>query len=46
MCITLADHAEAWMKETGRYIPAWGTKEWDIAYSEWIDYAFKNFKEV
>ena len=37
---TFAEHAEAWMIETGRIVPAWGTEAWSIAYGEWIDYAF------
>ena len=38
--MTLAQHAEAWMQETGHTIPAWGTKEWTRSYEEWIEYAF------
>ena len=42
--LNLAEHAEAWMQETGRIIPAWGTEAWNKAYDEWIEYAFEGFK--
>lgn len=40
--MTFAEHAEAWMHETGRPVPAWGTEAWSVAYREWADYAFRD----
>ena len=37
---TLADYAEAWMRETNRPVPSRDTPAWQSAYEEWINYAF------
>jgi hypothetical protein len=41
--MTLADHAESWMKENGYKIPSRESTEWKNLYEKWIDYAFSDF---
>ncbi len=43
---TLAEHAEAWWKEQGNIIPPKNTKKWNEMYKKWIEFAFKDFKEI
>ena len=38
--MTMADHAEAWWRESGRQVPAADTPEWEAMYEQWIAYAF------
>ncbi len=40
MEMTLADHAEAWWRESNNIVPNRGTPEWDNMYEQWIDFAF------
>jgi hypothetical protein len=41
--LTLADHAELWWKEQGNIIPERNTKEWQLMYEAWIEFAFQGF---
>ena len=43
---TLREHAEAWTKEQGREVPLRDSKEYEIMYQKWVDYAFKDFSDV
>ena len=43
--LTMADHAESWMKENGYVIPERHTEEWKRLYAKWIDYAFDYNKQ-
>jgi hypothetical protein len=43
---TLNDHAESWAREQGREIPPRGTPEYEALYNDWIDFAFKDFREI
>ena len=43
--LTMADHAEAWIKEQGKPIPVRFTPEWKKLYYLWIDYAFDYNKQ-
>ena len=38
--MTLADHAEAWWRESGKWVPLRGTTAWHKMYRKWIDFAF------
>jgi len=43
--LTLADHAEAWMKENGHEVPPRKSEEWNELYTQWLDYAFDYNKQ-
>lgn len=38
--MTLADHAEAWARETGKTVPPRKTPEWQALYESWHAFAF------
>ena len=38
--MTLADHAEAWWRESGNEVPSRETTAWREMYELWIDFAF------
>lgn len=44
--MTMHDHAEAWMTEQGKAIPARDSQEYKALYAQWIDYAFKDFAKA
>lgn len=37
---TLAEHAEAWARESGEVVPERDTPEWQALYERWVEYAF------
>ena len=37
---TLAECAEAWMRETGQAVPERGSQAWQELYEQWIGWAF------
>ena len=37
---SLAEHAEAWMKENGIEVPERYSVEWWGEYTKWVEYAF------
>ena len=44
--LTLADSAEAWIKEQGLEVPERETVEWEVMYSKWIDFAFEGGPQI
>jgi hypothetical protein len=38
--MTLADHAEAWWRESGKEVPPRETAAWREMYESWIGFAF------
>ncbi len=44
--MTLADHAEAWWRGTGRAVPGRETPEWHEMYKRWHGFAFADFPET
>lgn len=41
--MTMADHAEAWARESGETPPERGTHEWERLYKAWHEFAFADF---
>ena len=46
MEMTLAEHAEAWCRETNNIVPTRGTSEWDDMYARWVDFAFSATPDI
>jgi hypothetical protein len=38
--MTLADHAEAWWRESGKQVPLRDTFRWMLMYHRWVRFAF------
>jgi hypothetical protein len=43
--MTLADHAEAWARESGQPVPERATPEWGALYTRWRAFAFAGFAD-
>ena len=43
---TLADHAEAWLRERGQTVPRRNDPSWPGLYHEWVRFAFEGLRRA
>lgn len=42
--MTMAEHAEAWARDNGEFVPPRETAEWTAFYERWVEWAFSDFR--